>query len=215
MKGFFDMNRAFWQAMGKAVDLLALSILWLLGCLPVVTILTSTVSLYHTVVKCVRFDQGHFFSEFKDAYRKNLKQGVLLTLLFGVPGGAIGYLDYWLVAISQNRSGAMLILTFGALVLTVLYLSNLFWSIPVFSRFSNTFGNLLKLNYVLAVRQLWRSFLLLLMLMAAMIVFLAVNEFIILLPALTALTGSFLTEKPMYRYMPEQQEDGDWRYGDV
>ena len=214
MKDFFHVDGKFFSVMSKVVDLFLLVLFWIVGCLPIVTIITSTASLYTTVVKCIRYDRGRVLPEFWEAYRTNLRQGIALTVLYGGIGTAIGCLDYWVFAVSTNRTGAFLILAVVALGLSIVFLLNLLWIAPVFSRFSNTFGNILKLNYVIAVRNILRSIPILFLLAAAVIFVLAINELVFILPSVVVLCLSFLTEPALHRYMPKQEEDnGDWRYG--
>lgn len=214
MKGFFQVDGTFHTVMSKIVDLFLLTILWAIGSLPVVTVITSTASMYTALVKCVRYDQGRVLPEFWEAYRVNLRQGVALAVLFGTIGALLVWLDYWVIAICANRTGAFLILAVAALGLSLVYLGNLLWIVPVFSRFSNTFGNILKLNYVIATRSFLRSIPMLLVLVAGLILFLAVNELVFILPSVMALVNSFLSEPALHKYMPKLEgEQGDWRYG--
>lgn len=214
MHGIFSPEGKFYRVTSGILDLVIITLLWIVGCIPIVTILTSTASMYHTTVKCVRYDRGRAFTDFKEAYKKNLKQGVPLTLLFGIIGLVIGYLDYQVFFLSVSRSGGMLILSIGMLVLSIVYLLNLLWIVPVFSRFSNTFGKILQLNYVIATRHIIRSIPMILVVAAAVIFVLASNESIIFVPALVMLLNSYLSEPGLRKYMPKQEEDnGDWRYG--
>lgn len=214
MSGFFSAEGKFYTVTSKIVDLVIITVMWLIGCIPVVTILTSTASMYHTVVKCVRYERGKAFREFKEAYRKNLRQGIALTFCYGIAGALIASADYYVFVRLTNRSGAGFMMTVGALILTVLYLMNALWIVPVFSRFSNTFGKILQLNYVIAVKHFLRSVILFLAAVAAVIFILASNELIIILPALVMLLISYLTEPVLHKYMPKKEEDdGDWRYG--
>lgn len=87
MKGFFSVEGAFFTVTGKICDMVVITVLWAVGCIPVVTFFTSTASMYHTTVKCIRYDRGKVFEEFKDAYKKNLKQGIPLGILYGAAGG--------------------------------------------------------------------------------------------------------------------------------
>lgn len=214
MKDFFHVDGKFFAVMSKIVDLFLVVIMWALGCLPVVTIITSTASMYTTVVKCIRYDRGRVLPEFWEAYKTNLRQGIGLTLLYGCVGAVIGYLDYWVFFLSTSRTGAVLILAVVMLGLSAVYLLNLLWIVPVFSRFSNTLGNILKLNYVIAVRSILRSIPMLFALVCTGVLLLAVNELVFILPAAVVLFLSFLVEPALWRYMPKQEEDnGDWRYG--
>lgn len=214
MKGFFRVDGKFHTIMSKIVDLFLLMVLWVIGSLPVVTVITSTASMYTALVKCVRYDQGRVLPVFWEAYRVNLRQGIALTVLFGAVGVLLAGVDYWVFVVSTSRTGAFLILAVAALGLSVVYLLNLLWIVPVFSRFSNTLGNILKLNYVIAVRNILRSIPMFLVLMAGFILFLAVNELVFILPPMMALANSFLLEPAMHKYMPKLEGDnGDWRYG--
>ena len=214
MSGFFSAEGKFYTVTSKIIDLVVVTVLWLVGCIFVVTILTSTASMYHTAVKCVRYERGKVFEEFKSAYRKNLKQGIVLFLLYGIIGAGIASFDYYVTVVLMDRSGAAFVLAVGALIFTVLYLMNILWIVPVFSRFANTTGKIVRLNYVIAMKYFVRGIALLLLTVVAVILMLASNELIIIFPAFVMLLTSYLAEPVLHRYMPkENQEDGDWRYG--
>ena len=214
MRNFFSADGRFYAVTGKIVDLVIITFLWLIGCIPVITIFTSTASMYHTVVKCVRYERGKVFEEFKAAYRKNLKQGIALLMIYGAIGAGIASLDYYVAVILTRRSGMVLVLAVGALIFTVLYLMNVLWIIPVFSRFADTLGKILQLNYVISMKYFVRGIVLFLLTAATVIFILASNELIIIFPALVMLLASYLAEPVLHRYMPEQDQDnGDWRYG--
>ena len=170
--------------------------------------------MYHTTVKCIRYDRGKVFEEFKEAYKKNLKQGILLTIVFGIAGTVIGLIDYRVFGLMQSRTSAAFILAFGMLIVTVIYLMNVLWLIPVFSRFTNTFGKIMQLNYAIAVRRIIRSIPMFLILIVSVILVLASFPLVIVFPSLAMLLISYLSEPGLHKYMPKQEEDnGDWRYG--
>lgn len=214
MSGFFSIEGKFFTVTSKIADMVLITILWLIGCIPVVTILTSTASMYQTTVKCIRYDRGRVFGEFKEAYKKNLKQGIALTVLYVIVGIVIGFGDHYVFHLMPSRSGTAFMLLTGMMIWTFLYLINVFWLIPVFSRFSNTFGNILRLSYVISTRHLLRSILIILIAVASVLLVLVAIPLAVIVPSLAALVISYLTEPGLHKYMPEQEEDnGDWRYG--
>ena len=81
-------DRAFsvWSA---AVDLVALGVLTLILCIPVVTICPAVTALYYSVAKSVRRGRGGPYREYFRSFRENLLQGialsVILALSFGCP----------------------------------------------------------------------------------------------------------------------------------
>lgn len=214
MGGFFSVDGKFFTVTSKIVDMAVITLMWIVGCIPVVTILTSTSSLYHTTVKCIRYDRGKAYAEFIDAYKKNLKQGIPLTILYGSIGAVIGRLDHEVFILSRDRTSTVFILAVGMLILTVVYLLNVLWIVPVFSRFSNTFSKILQLNYVIAGRHFIRGILMLAVSVTAVVFMLASPPLVILFPSLVMLINSYLAEPGLHKYMPVLKEDnGDWRYG--
>ena len=214
MGGFFSVEGKFYSITSRIVDMVIITVMWIIGCIPIVTILTSTSSMYHATVKCIRYDRGRALTEFIEAYKKNLRQGIPLTVFYGAIGVVIGLIDYRVFAVMQSRTGAAFILAFGMAAVTVLYLLNVLWLVPVFSRFTNTFGGIIQLNYVIAVKHVIRSIPMLMVLIIAVILVLASFPLVILFPSLAMLLISYLSEPGLHKYMPKQEEDnGDWRYG--
>ena len=48
------LNNRFIEALEKIADMFLLSVLWLICCIPIITIGTSTIALYYATVKVVR-----------------------------------------------------------------------------------------------------------------------------------------------------------------
>lgn len=214
MGGIFSVEGKFYSVTSRMVDMVVITLMWIIGCIPIVTILTSTSSLYHTTVKCIRYERGKAFEEFRDAYKKNLKQGIPLTLFYGGIGAVIGLVDYQVLVLMQSRTRAAFVLAVCTLLVTALYLMNVLWLIPVFSRFSNTFGKIIRLNYVIATRYIIRSIPVFLILIVSVILVLASFPLVVIFPSLVMLLSSYFMEPGLHKYMPKQEEDnGDWRYG--
>lgn len=63
-------------------DLLVLNILWLVGCIPVVTIGASTTAMYCVMLKLAKGEEYEVFLPFGKAFRDNFKQATLIWLIF-------------------------------------------------------------------------------------------------------------------------------------
>lgn len=214
MKGFFSVEGAFFTVTGKICDMVVITVLWAVGCIPVVTFFTSTASMYHTTVKCIRYDRGKVFEEFKDAYKKNLKQGIPLGILYGAAGGVIAAGDHYVLGLAASGTGAGVFPAAVMLLVSFLYAENLIWMIPVFSRFSDSFGNILRLDYVISSRYILRGVPMLLIIAAGALLIWISIPLVIIVPSLSALALFYLSEPGMHKYMPAEPEDsGDWRYG--
>ena len=77
----FEFDGNFYTLTAKCFDLMALSLYWLAGCLPVVTAGASFSALYAAVSRSVRQDVGAVSQKFWTAYRRDLKASIPLWLL--------------------------------------------------------------------------------------------------------------------------------------
>ena len=78
----FQQDNAFIVFLNKLADMVILSVLFCVCCLPVFTIGAADAALYHTVVKVLRHNQGYAFATFRDSFKENFRQSVPATLLF-------------------------------------------------------------------------------------------------------------------------------------
>lgn len=185
-------------------NIILATILWIIGCIPVVTIGTSTAALYYTMVKSVRKDVGYVHSEFWRGYKLNFKKGVTATVVLIVLA-AVLFGELWLVLenhvtvsrIWYSLSGLMILL----MALITLYL------FPVISRFDMKLSRLCMLAFVMSIR-FWYITLALaagLAAVAAAQLFLLPMPLVLLTPGLWCYASSFLVEKAMKAYMPKPQ----------
>ncbi len=89
------------RALGKVTDFFLLTVYWLLTSLPLVTVGASTAALYYVAMKTVRRQEGGLWRMYIRSFRKNLKQGIFLWLLY-----VFLAVDVWLIAVTAIRTGA-------------------------------------------------------------------------------------------------------------
>lgn len=77
---FRQQNGVIW-VINKIVDLILLSVLWAVCCIPIVTIGASSAALYHAVMKSVREDEGYARQSFFHSFRQNIRQCLGLTIV--------------------------------------------------------------------------------------------------------------------------------------
>ena len=56
--GIFSYDNKFFQTLNLILDVVALSLIWTISSLPIITIGASTTALYHTVDKVFRREEG-------------------------------------------------------------------------------------------------------------------------------------------------------------
>lgn len=188
-------------------DIFIASVLWLVCSLPLVTIASASAALYISVLKTIRYKQGHISSNFFEAFRENWRQGIALSLVMDACialaacyfffGGSISaesrlFLIYWLVVlISSIILGAMMA------HLTAL-----------FSRFSQTSSLMLRSAFLLTLGYPLKSLALGLLLGLCVLIVIIFPLALMALPALFAFLASKLQEPILIKHSPDQQKPG-------
>ena len=202
-KNLFRPDSALMITMSQITDCIFLSLFWLLGCFPVVTVGASSAALYDAVFRAYRQGDKHSWSRFLHAFRRNLKSGILPGIVYlGLFGGlAWAMIRLWNAAVA----GAISWMLFsGAAFVGVLALGILSVLFPLLSRFENSFAGQLKNTLLLALANLPRTLVLGFLNAACLLLCLRFVFPLFFLPALAALLSTLLLE-PMFKpYMPEE-----------
>ena len=200
---FLNPDNALMITMTQITDCIFLSIFWLLGCIPVVTIGASFVALYDSTYRAFRKGEKHSWGRFWQVYKENWKAGILPSVVFLV-GTAL--LTKTLVALWNSAVvGNLPWMAFsGGAFVGILLLGILSVLFPVLSRFENSFAGLLKNTVFLAMANLPRTLALGFLNAAASLLCAVYVIPLFVLPSLAALIGSLFLE-PMFRpFMPEE-----------
>ena len=204
MGQLFSTDGIIYRFLNKTGNIILATILWLAGCIPVVTIGASTAAFYYVMVKSVRKDVGYVHSEFWRGYKMNFKKGVAATVLLLALGTVLG-LEMRMVLennvevsrIWYSLSGLLILL----MVLVTLYL------FPVMSRFDMKLSKLCTLAFVISIRYWYITAALIAGLAVVVLaqLYLLPLPLILLTPGLWCYASSFLVERAMKPYMPKSQ----------
>lgn len=209
IKEILNSEGPFIGFLDKTGQLIGLSVLWILGCVPLVTIGSSTAALYYAVIKSVRRGQGSALKEFWRSYRANLVRGIPIT----VTAAAVGLLLAMNLGILQGQQKS--ILSGGALICFVMLVFASVYIGPVLSRFTLKITEVWKLAFVMSLR-FWHHTLLLLSgaaITVALQIYVLPVPAVFLLPGVCCYLSTFLIEKALRRYMPEKEENNNaWYY---
>ena len=207
-RGIFHPDSHLMITMAQITDCVFLSLFWLLGCLPVVTIGASFAALYDGVYYGFRRGDKHSWQRFLHTFRSNWKAGLVPTLVFLA---AVLLLGKVLIALWNSAvAGSLPWMVFsGVAFVGVLILGVLGLMFPVLSRFENDLSGLMKNTLFLGMANLPRTLALGLLNAAAALLCLNYVVPLFFLPALSALISTLFIE-PMFRpYMPQEDEDDE------
>lgn len=144
----FSMDSAFYRFISRVGDLMILNILFLAGCIGIITIGASLSAMYTVLFKMVRNESGYIAREYWKAFKENLGQSVVLWGI-SIVLGILLYFDIILSDIAGGAVGGGLKIVF--LFFGMVYISALSYLFAVQSRFENTIWNTLKNSFWMAV----------------------------------------------------------------
>lgn len=151
MNKLFNPDNPVMNFLGKTLDSIWLNILWLICSLPVFTIGISTSALYYVTLKLAEDRKVEITRDFFRAFKENFKSGWKLSLIFAVFGAGLA-IDGWIFWHMKTRSIAWVMGTAVFVLLLVIYMMIAVYVFPLQARFENTWRNMIRNAFVISVR---------------------------------------------------------------
>lgn len=192
--------------MSELADLLILSLMWILCCLPVVTIGPATVALYYvTLKKLKKQDDVGIFRLFRRSFRDNWK----VTAIIGIASTALGLLLYFSLRSYADAQGTLKPV-FGSVTLVggVIYLLLLPYLYGQMAWFRNTAGKYIVSGLYLTLRHILRSLLIAGITAVGILIIAYLPPLFLVVPASVVLGHCAILLKIFERYAPPA-EDAD------
>ncbi|OFN55867.1 MULTISPECIES: DUF624 domain-containing protein [unclassified Streptococcus] len=177
VKSIFNTDNLFMRICEKILDLVTVNLLFLLSCLPLVTIGIAKISLYETLFEIKDARRVKVTAMYMQAFRKNwkvgLKLGLLELLLVGI--SLFDLVLFW-------RQETMLFQMLKATCIgVIIFTSLLFLCIyPLAAKFEMTVKDLLQTGLIM-VSLHFPWFFLMIALLAVIVFFLSSSGFVLLL----------------------------------
>lgn len=144
---------SFWK---KLTDFVILNVLWAVGCIPVITIGTSTTAMHRCIMQYQLHGEISVFKEFWKAYRQNLKQATGLFLI-EIVVIVMFLVDVRIVWGMETETGVVNVIWIVALF--VLLIPALSVILPLQAQYENGFFTTLKKAWLMAMLHLPASML--------------------------------------------------------
>lgn len=192
-------NNAFFRMLEIVTAFFQLNILWLLFCLPVVTIFPATVAMYCVTRQWIIHKDYSVFRSFMKFFKENFKQSFVLGLIWLFMAGVL-FLDFSLM----NSLGSLqpifysiFLLVAFILVLTTIYI------FPMMSHYSMKTTDIVKNSFFFSLRFLPTTFLALLCLVATVAILYFWQITFIFIYGVCAFCISFLCQR-VFQKVQEQ-----------
>lgn len=205
-RSIFDSDRLMWRGISAGMDLVYVSVLWLLCSIPVVTVGAASTALYDTVIHCIRRHEEGLLPRFFSTFKAEFKTATLSWLMWLVGLVLCALLAVYLLSQGDGMQGFLF--QINLVVLLVVVVGALVWVFPVLSRFTMNFVGLNIAAVKLVFSHLPATVLMgVLLILAALACYTWLYP-VLLLPGLVSLLNSFYMEGT-FRKLAEQANTDD------
>ena len=153
MSSLFHPDSPIMSGLSKLTDMLVLNLIFILCCIPILTIGASVTALYDAVDRIMK-DEGNIYKAFFRAFRSNFKQATIQWFILLFTGSVLTVcLYYYLnseIAISQ-------VLLWVAVFMAFIWCAVAAWVFPLQAKFYNTIKNTFRNAMVCAIAYLPRT----------------------------------------------------------
>ena len=180
MGNLFDPKHPLMRGLTELANLLLLSVCWVIFSIPLFTIGPATAALYYGTMKIVQGENISVLRCFLKSFRENLKQGIVLSVIFGVTAVLI-YYDYLFSYIVEESLGDLLRIVF--MVLAAIWIALASYTFPLQALFQNSLKHTLTNALLLSLIHLGKTLALVALQLIPLVVCLVIPElFVRLLP---------------------------------
>ncbi len=142
-----NIDNPFFEVMGNIADLVFLNVIFVITCLPVITIGTAQTSLYRVMLRRARGECAYPVQEYFDVFKQEWKQSMKLWVIFLLTGGV---LVFDIMYLGQNWSILGIMIT----ILLCIWMMMFSYAFPLQAQFDNSIKNTLQNALFMSIRHL-------------------------------------------------------------
>lgn len=133
MRGMFSMDSPLMQFLTKVADLIILNIVFLICCIPVITIGASYTAMYYVTLKLVKNEDCYVVKQFLSSFKSNFKQATIIWAVLLIIAVGLVFDGYVVMTGGSVEVFKIVLLVLGA-IWGILFI-NVF---PLLAKFDNT-----------------------------------------------------------------------------
>ncbi|MCR5235153.1 MAG: DUF624 domain-containing protein [Lachnospiraceae bacterium] len=155
MGKFFNLDSPFVQFMNRVADLMWLNILFLLCCIPVVTVGASVTAMYYVTLKMVRNEESYITKLFFKSFKQNFLQATVIWIIF-ITAGFLLFVDYRILSgqmgLNIDNGTVRTVMQVLLIAVFIFYVFTITFVFPLLSKFDNTIKNTIKNAFIMSIR---------------------------------------------------------------
>ena len=156
----FNLDNGVMRFFSRVFDIVVLNLLFLIGCIPIVTIGASLTAMYSITLKMARNEESHIVRGFIKAFKLNFKQGTIVGMISIIIALFI-IIDLKIISIiGDDKLKILQVLCY--IVAIWAYIIALY-SFPIIARFVHTTKEVFKNSFMISIVNFKWTILLILM----------------------------------------------------
>lgn len=206
----FNVKNPFWQSMNTIFDLFVLNVLWLIGCIPIVTIGLSTTAAFYALIQRARQEDTSIYKDFIHSYKQNLKPGLILGILLTLVGGFL-VSDIYLCRVSGK--GIFTFFMFFFAVLFIFWAFTTLYAYPILAKFERKTSEILIWAFTLSIKNITMTLTMMFLIVAGIWMCRIIPGLIFIMFGLIAQFCSTIFASIFKPYLPKPwyMEDDEWQ----
>ncbi len=207
MSNLFNLENPVFSFLSKACDVIILSLIWIVLCIPIVTIGPNNTAMYYAVVKVVRRERGYLLREFFKSFKLNFKKGLIIGVFLTLTYVVLGFDLMWAWSNLKNggTKGSILLGIFAAISILVVCFS--LYVFPILSRFEMSIKQMVKASIFMSIRHLPSTIAMIIITAAGILLVYILPLLFFILPGAIVLLNSLLMERVFKKYMPKAETE--------
>lgn len=148
----FDYENEFFQNLSKISDLIILNLIFIISCIPIVTIGASLTSAYYVSMKLVRGDNDGIIKIYVEKFKREFKMSTIIWSIILLVALIIG-IDFYVIDNISNFAMVnlfSLLLTIGGIILLFIFV----YVFPFISKFENSIKNTVINSFLISIQNL-------------------------------------------------------------
>lgn len=151
---FFKMDGPLYRFLDRVTNLIVLNLIFILCCLPIVTIGPALTALYYVTLKIQRGEEPAIFKTFFHSFRTNFKQGLGLGISVLLIAALLIFDITALTSVVNIPASIAQILIFLSIFLLIALGLVVLYVFAVLAQFDNNTFQLVKWSVILSIRHL-------------------------------------------------------------
>lgn len=144
----FNLDNGIMQLFSRAFDVIVLNIIFVICCIPIVTIGASLTAMYSITLKMIKKEEPNIIIGFLKAFKQNFKQGTIVGMIAIIIGLFIT-IDLRIIAIiGDDRLKVFQVLCY---IVAIWGYIMFLYAFPILARFVHTTKEVLKNSFMISI----------------------------------------------------------------